>query len=92
MGSVAAVYQAAQFAAVPRNADGGADCVEGVEIMFDLSKYPRLAALLKRRKPTTQTLFPPMREIPEAWSKERSERMAQSHLQEIEDDRRDLPF
>lgn len=57
--------------------------------MIDLSKYPRLAALLKRRKPTTQTLFPPMREIPDEW---RDNAAAKAHYQEMAEDRKDLPF
>jgi hypothetical protein len=57
--------------------------------MIDLTKFHRLAALLKRRKPTTQTLFPPMREIPAEW---RNNSEAKTHLQEIENEKNDLPF
>lgn len=57
--------------------------------MIDLTKYPRLAALLSRRKPTPQTLFPPMRQIPAEW---RDNAAAKAHWQEIEEDRNDLPF
>jgi hypothetical protein len=64
--------------------------------MFDLTKYPRLAALLQRRKPTGQTLFPPMREIPVAWDFDaegvRRDALAKAHLQEMENEKNDLPF
>lgn len=38
--------------------------------MIDLTKYPRMAAMLARRDPNRKSLSEPkpMREIPEAWS------------------------
>lgn len=64
--------------------------------MIDLSKYPRLAALLQRRKPTTQTLLPPMREIPQGWDFDaegvRKDALRKAHLQEIENEKHDTPF
>jgi hypothetical protein len=57
--------------------------------MIDLTKFPRLAAMLARRKPTTQTLFQPMQEIPAEW---RDNAAAKQHYQEMAEDRKDLPF
>ena len=57
--------------------------------LIDLTNYPRLQAMLKRRKPIGQTLFPPMREIPDEW---RDNAAAKAHYQEMAEDRKDLQF